>query len=337
MTTTPRNISQPNYHRSGRIASGGNDVAKYHVLQFGSGVDEVALATAVTDKIAGVCVEDMTAGGPTKSYQVDGKVPVYSGGAISVGDELTVDASGRVITASQSASSTQNLVGYAVTAASGAAELVEVELGRAVTAFVGSSSVATKAALKAITAANRFNGQQIHVEADRSNWVFDDDAAQTEDTAQELVLAPDAGTGRWLRADRAFMMRIPIGSANTDGEAIETIPEGFCLRLTGHGYWEVTTAWTGGSSSAIGISSNITGYETGGDLLGGASGDVLATLTAGIKAGTQGGELDDEVAFHALFFIEGSEFQFDRITSAFTAGAGFACFPVVQAVAPATP
>jgi hypothetical protein len=192
------------------------------------------------------------------------------------------------------------------------------------------STVATRTALKAIAAAARYEGQTVLVQSDNSLWTFEASNTGTTDTAEELLIEPTAGTGAWVRADKSFIMKIPISYANTDGEAIETIPAGFALRLAGFPYWEVTTGFTGGSSSAIGISTNISGYETGGDLLGGASGDVAATLVAGDIAGTLGGELDDNVGFQALLFIAASEFQFDRITSAFTAGAGFACVPVVQ-------
>jgi len=59
---------------------------------------------------------------------------------------------------------------------------------------------------------------------------------------------------------------------------------------------------------------------------------VTATLgTAGVKAGTLGGELDDHVGLQALALVEADELQFDAITSAFTAGAGYACIPVAIA------
>jgi hypothetical protein len=83
--------------------------------------------------------------------------------------------------------------------------------------------------------------------------------------------------------------------------------------------WEVTTGFTGGSSSAIGISSDATGWSTKGDLLGGAGGDVTATLGTAKKAiagtaGAMGG---------ALLIPSTKIIRFDRITSAYTAGAGF--------------
>jgi hypothetical protein len=87
--------------------------------------------------------------------------------------------------------------------------------------------------------------------------------------------------------------------------------------------WEVTTSWTGGSSSAIGASSSNANYNTKGDLLGGSSGDVLATLvstgpklkggTLGTKFGTNG----------RILLVAGDTILYDKIASTFTAGAGF--------------
>jgi hypothetical protein len=334
----PQAMTTPSCFRAGQVPSGESNVAVGYILKYGTAAeDDVLIASAATDALAGVCIEAMTNGGPRRSYQKSGRAWVLSGGVVSIGDDVTADSTGRAVTASQSLGAPQQVLGRAVSAASGAGEYIKVDLKEGPKVWASIASVATIAALTAVAAADRYNGQLMLVQANNSLWRFNSTAAMDEDTAQELCLAPDAGTGRWIRADKAFILKIPIAYTNTDGQAVETIPESFALRLGGHGYWEVTEAWTGGSSSAIGISSNISGYETGGDLLGGASGDVAATLTAGIAAGTQGGELDDEAGFHALLFEEDSEFQFDRITSVFTAGSGFACFPVFVAAAPATP
>jgi hypothetical protein len=330
-----KSITQPSYHRTGSNLSG-SDIPKARILKAGAAADEIALATAVTDTLLGVSTETMY-DGKSQSYQVDGRVVIETGGAFSVGAELTTDSTGRAVGATQAAGASQKVIGRAVTASGGAAEFAEVELKQLGNTFSALLSTASRTTLAAIAASARFDGMLVMVLTDNSLWRFNSASTLTDDEAQELAVEPDAGTGCWIRVDKAFVMKIPISFANTDGEAIETIPEGFALRLTGHPYWEVTAEWTGGSSSAIGISTNVSGYETGGDILGGATGDVLATLVAGIAAGTQGGELVDEVAFHDLLLEEASEFQFDRITSAFTAGSGFVCIPVAVALAPATP
>jgi len=214
--------------------------------------------------------------------------------------------------------------------------LIYVQAGLAVTGPSGegasySSGVADKAALSALVAAVRYDGLLVMVRADGSMWRFVAASTATEDEGQELVIQPDAGTGRWLAADKYKVLKLPIAYTTTDGEAILTVPAGFALRIAAMPFWEITTDFTGGASSAIGVSTSITGYETGGDILGGATGDVAATLVAGIAAGTQGGELDDNVGLHDLVFVAADELQFDRITSAFTAGAGFVRLPVAIA------
>jgi len=330
MAAQLRKIQTGNPMRTGKNNTG-SEIAKYYILKQSTNADEVAVASAVTDSLVGVSVENI-ANGNSASYQAGGKGVAYAGAAVAVGALLTTDSSGRAVTATQSASSTQNLIGRAVTAASGANQLIEIELFKVATAFVGSSTVATKTALKAIAVADRYNGQLVHVQADDSLWVYNSTSTAVEDTADELVQTPDGApaTGRWLRADKCFVMKIPFSYANSDGDALETIPAGFILRIAGMPFWEIEADMTGGSSSAIGISTNITGYETGGDILGGATGDVAATLVAGVAAGTIGGELNDTTGLHDLLFVAASEFQFDAITSAFTAGNGFVCVPVVQ-------
>jgi len=213
---------------------------------------------------------------------------------------------------------------------------VYIQAGVAVTGPSGlgsdfSAGVADKTALAAIGATSRYNGMIITLQSDGSIWRFDSTSTASEDEATDLVIAPAAGTGRWLAADKFKVIKCPVDYSMSDGDAILTVPTGVVLRLAAFPYWEVTTGFTGGSSSAIGVSTSITGYETGGDILGGATGDVAATLVAGIAAGTLGGELDDNVGFQALALEAADELQFDAITSAFTAGAGYACIPVAIA------
>src|SRR5688572_22003378 len=151
---------------------------------------------------------------------------------------------------------------------------------------------ATKAALAALAARSRVDGQLAFVKADRSLWMFDAASALATDEASELAIEPSAGAGCWLRADKAFVAKLPIAFGLADGATIWTIPEGFAVRVTGLPYWEVTVAWTGGSSSTIGIASSRTGFTVAGAVLGGAAGDALATLVAGIAAGTVGTGFD---------------------------------------------
>lgn len=90
------------------------------------------------------------------------------------------------------------------------------------------------------------------------------------------------------------------------------------LYVLNHRLWDVRTAFSGGASSAIGLSSSMTDNSTKGDVLGGAAGDVAATLVANtVTLGTAGTD--------ALVWLgPGATIRFDRITSAFTAGNGYA-------------
>ena len=133
--------------------------------------------------------------------------------------------------------------------------------------------------------------------------------------------------GNWVRnGGEIWYLRLPISYATADAEVLYTVPTGMTISFSGC-FWEVTTAWTGGSSSAIGISSSLAPHDTAGDIHGGASGDVLATLTVGFKRGTLG--VSFSAAPNCCVLTAGATVKFNRITSAFTAGAGFIHLPGV--------
>lgn len=122
-----------------------------------------------------------------------------------------------------------------------------------------------------------------------------------------------------------FTLTLPITFALADAAVLYTVPAGMRISLE-RAFWEITTSFTGGSSSAIGISSSNTNYNTKGDLLGGASGDVAAVVistgnpfkgTVGAKAATQG----------LIILVAGDTIRFDRVTSVFTAGVGLVHIP----------
>jgi hypothetical protein len=211
---------------------------------------------------------------------------------------------------------------------------VLVQSGTAVTGPTGASqgvahTVADRTALKAVAAASRSDGMVVMLLDDGSMWRFDGDHAGATDVAEELILVPAAGDGRWIRADKAFTAKIPIAFGMADGALIWTVPTGFVLRLTGLPFWEVTTGWTGGAASTIGIASTVTGYTVAGDILGGAAGQATAVLgTAGVKPGTVGPLLDSFAEMQAFVMIAGDDLTYEEITSAYTAGAGFVCVPV---------
>lgn len=326
----PRTIANGSVHRPGYNGTGTDIAAGYILKHDGTNVDGIALAAASTDALAGVSTEAIE-DGKTRSYQRSGKAAVLAGGTVALGAKVVADATGRAVTAAAaSAANFENTLGTCVVAGE-VGDWLEIELEIGNKAYVASSTVATIAALKGIAAANRYEGQTVLVQANGSLWRFSATSILTTDAAEALAVEPTAGDGCWLRVDKAFIMKCPISFETADGAAIYTVPAGFAFRIAGMPYWEITTGFTGGSSSAIGISTNITDYEAKGDILGGASGELTATIgTAGDKAGTLGDEMNDNVGLQAMLFVAGSEFQFDRITSAYTAGAGFFCVPIIQ-------
>lgn len=182
--------------------------------------------------------------------------------------------------------------------------------------------LATIAALKALPIAKRVNGMLVFVEENASLWRFSQ-AGTASDASDNLIVTPTATGGIWLRVDKVVDIRLPITFATADAAILFTTPVGARL-LPREFYWEVTANWTGGTASTIGASSSTqTGYTTKGDLLGGAAGDVAATLVAasGVLAGTVGAGFDTLVKRRTIFKAAAT-LRHDRITSAFTAGSG---------------
>lgn len=120
-------------------------------------------------------------------------------------------------------------------------------------------------------------------------------------------------------------LKIAFDFTTADATVLTTIPS-FLNGASGlqveELFWEVTNSFTGGTGSAIGVSSSNASYNTKGDLLGGASGDVAANLTSTGKY--KGGTLGTKFASKGkVILLPGDTIRFDRITSAFTAGSGY--------------
>lgn len=135
-----------------------------------------------------------------------------------------------------------------------------------------------------------------------------------------FVVVPDASqAGRYLLAPGAVDVKLAISFVTADAAVLATLPTNSAL-LVHRGYWENTVAYTGGTASAIGLSSSQSPHNVKGDLHGGAGGDIAATLIAGSYVeGTAGADIAAGVVLR-----DGSTLRFDRITSVFTTGAGFA-------------
>jgi hypothetical protein len=121
-------------------------------------------------------------------------------------------------------------------------------------------------------------------------------------------------------------LKLPVGFGLADAAVLFTVPtltNGAAALELGSLWWEITTSFTGGASSAIGVSSSNASYNTKGDLLGGSAGDVAAgLLSTGLtyKGGTLGTKFGSN---GKVILVAGDTVRFDRITSVFTAGAGF--------------
>lgn len=124
----------------------------------------------------------------------------------------------------------------------------------------------------------------------------------------------------------AGILKLAVDFSTADAAVLFTVPAGHYLRVS-RTWWNVQAAFTGGTSSAIGASSSNASYSTKGDLQGGASGDLLAALTAGQRPGTIGAKFGSN---GVVVLAPGDTIRFDRIASAFTAGSGYLMVEVVE-------
>ncbi len=178
-----------------------------------------------------------------------------------------------------------------------------------------STFVLTLALIKALDVTEHVPGETFAVGTNR--YYYHPTSVLTADDI--FVIAPTTGAGRYLLAPGFnFDLSLPITFALADAAVLATVPTG-AFALLGRSYWEVTVDWAGGSSSAIGLSTSQAPGTTKGDLLGGAGGDVAATLVAagGRLLGTVGADVASGILLKAAATV-----RFDRITSVFTSGTG---------------
>lgn len=132
--------------------------------------------------------------------------------------------------------------------------------------------------------------------------------------------------GNWVRntdsplpasaSGPAVDLRIPISYVLADAAVLLTVSEQIFVTDM---YYEITKPFTGGTSAAIGVSSDTAPHDTKGDLLGGASGDKSDMLVISQRTGTKGSSF----ATPPVTLDAGAVVRFDRIASAFTAGEGY--------------
>lgn len=92
----------------------------------------LALAAANTDPVIGFLLDEGAAGQNVmvRLLSAQGTLNAVAGGAVSANDLLTVNASGQVVTATQTAGGSQpsvTVVGRALEAASGSGVIIEIE------------------------------------------------------------------------------------------------------------------------------------------------------------------------------------------------------------------
>jgi hypothetical protein len=186
-------------------------------------------------------------------------------------------------------------------------------------------SVPSIALLQSIPALQRAELMEILVTSDQggaaSLWRYAGSSTAT-DAKNCLVVTPSDGVGRWLLVPGHVVLTLPFTFATADAAVLWTAPTG-CKFRPRDAWWEIGVSLTGGASSAIGVHASPAGWTTKGDILGGATGDVAATLVS--SATRMVGTVGTKMTAHTndrLVMIAGDTFIFDQITSAFTAGSG---------------
>lgn len=195
-------------------------------------------------------------------------------------------------------------------------------------------AAANVAALQALSSTVLTDGAVYLAQDTGALWRYSALSALTSETTGIVLVATatTAGVGAFLRMDRDVDIARDVTFATADAAVLYTVPTGWQLFI-GVPFWHVTTSWTGGTSSAIGLSSSGGAMTTKGDLLGGSGGDVAAGLlsTGAYSKGTVGADMGKPGAL----LVGGDTIRFDQITSTFTAGAGTAHVPVRVILAPA--
>jgi len=107
--------------------------------------------------------------------------------------------------------------------------------------------------------------------------------------ARPTVIASASDPGRFVAEGPDLILPLSFTYATANNADLFTVPTGVVMQILGL-WWDITADMTGGSSSAIGISSNKSGFTADGCLLGGPTGNVAAALTAALSPtpGTRG-------------------------------------------------
>jgi hypothetical protein len=117
-------------------------------------------------------------------------------------------------------------------------------------------------------------------------------------------------------------LKLPIAFGTADAATLATVPTGSRLLIL-RAYWQITTTFAGGTNSAIGVSSDDTDCSTKGDILGGAGGDLTATLVSTGRV-YKGGTLGAKFGTNGVVVVgSGKIIRYDKVVDAYTSGVGF--------------
>lgn len=187
-------------------------------------------------------------------------------------------------------------------------------------------TAATIAALAALLSTDPAcaHGNEVLVDADGSQWVFNKNSALAGDNIFVLAPADAPAAGRWIRKAGIARLDLSIPFATADATVLATIPAGFRFRPL-EANWKVTTTMTTASAAGAGVSSSNAAASTKGDLLGGATGDVVATLVStgasNFVLGTGGAKLmGTNTQRRAIALVAGDTLRYDLFTGTFTGG-----------------
>lgn len=162
----------------------------------------------------------------------------------------------------------------------------------------------------------------------RYRWVAGSTSPDNNNSQLVIVPGTGSGSGKWVRCDNSFDLVLPFTFATADLAVLLTVPTELTIHVSLDGnenQWEVTTAFSGGAGSRIGLSiasAKIAGAA--GSVMGGAAGDGIGAAVTlnntGFWKSTSG--IADAGYAHVLRGATADQIQFNRITSAFTAGVG---------------
>lgn len=159
-----------------------------------------------------------------------------------------------------------------------------------------------------------------------------------DNNSSQLIIVPgtNPGSGKWVRADPMVDLVLPVTFATADNTALVTMPAELTFApIYGTMFWEMTSSWAGGVASTIGLSmQNPAHPRNKGGLMGGVAGNSGFT-SACFYQPTLGTDMSGNT--QAPILSPGGKILFDRITSAFTSGAGNAHVPCVNLFTTITP